>query len=152
MSDYVDPEGFDKKPWADRKRAVPLRTYSGTIKYKKRQKGWTEKDLLRVLQKIEPPATDPAGFFKRIWRAYVELIKKWLTWVFSLWAGFLDAEWIKTELLSFSFIIVDALAEASLTAIRQTVAGFQQRGEMQKVGIELMRKVGSAFGVSWKIL
>lgn len=45
-------------PWALRKRGVPLRTYSGEIKYKpapSRRHFWKAEDVERILAKIIPP-------------------------------------------------------------------------------------------------
>ncbi len=148
----IDPEGIDKKPWDDRRRAVPLRTYSGTIKYRKRQKGWTEKDLLRVLQKIEPDPADAAGFLERIFRAYITLLKKWIYWVFTAYAYLLQWDWLKTNLYELVEIVIDALAEAVRYWAREKFSGFLVAGEIQKIGIQLMSKIGSAFGVSWRKL
>lgn len=40
-------------PWSKQKRAVPLRTYSGDIVYKRSKHVWHVKDLERVAKKVE---------------------------------------------------------------------------------------------------
>lgn len=46
--------GDKDKPWDNRKRAIPLRTYSGEVKYKKKlPKPWTVRDIKRILARID---------------------------------------------------------------------------------------------------
>jgi len=41
------------KPWSEQKRAVPLRTYSGEVVYKRTKHVWHVKDLERISKKVE---------------------------------------------------------------------------------------------------
>lgn len=43
------------EPWSLRKRALPIRTYSGRIVYNRKPHIFTLRDAERILQKIQPP-------------------------------------------------------------------------------------------------
>jgi len=49
------------EPWTYRKRAVPLRTYSGRVVYNRKPHNFTMRDAERILAKIEPPETAQVG-------------------------------------------------------------------------------------------
>lgn len=60
--DYSD----DYPPWGKRVRVVPLRTYSGTVVYKRKVHRWTERDLARIMAKISPPDTADDSWMARL--------------------------------------------------------------------------------------
>lgn len=43
------------KPWENRTRAVPLRTFSGRVVYKRKKHFFTAEDAARIIKKLEPP-------------------------------------------------------------------------------------------------
>lgn len=46
------------KPWSEQKRAVPLRTYSGAVVYKRAKHVWHVKDLERISKNVEIDVDD----------------------------------------------------------------------------------------------
>jgi len=60
--DYSD----DYPPWGKRVRAVPLRTYSGKVVYKRKVHRWTERDLVRIMAKISPPDNADDSWMARL--------------------------------------------------------------------------------------
>lgn len=50
--DWSIPE-YPDKPWEKRKRATPLRTYSGSIKYDRPTHYFSDKDLERIMRKYK---------------------------------------------------------------------------------------------------
>lgn len=46
------------EPWTNRTRVVPICTYSGRIKYKRKKHLWTVKDAERIMAGLGTPAID----------------------------------------------------------------------------------------------
>lgn len=58
---YTGDYHHGNPPWSEQKRAVPKRTWSGVVVYKKRKHAWTIKDVERIAKKVEvvPVEDDP---------------------------------------------------------------------------------------------
>lgn len=76
------------KPWSERKRMIPERTYSGEIVYKRPRHYWTMKDLDRISEKVlvEPPANNQIDwideliiFFQKVTMKMLERILPFLS-------------------------------------------------------------------------
>lgn len=46
------------EPWTNRKRIVPLKTWSGQILYKRKKHYFTMRDVQKIILKLEPLETD----------------------------------------------------------------------------------------------
>lgn len=103
MKKPVDPEGINKKPWADRKRIVPLRTYSGSIRYQKRPgKGWTIKDFERISRKFgDFGPEENTDLVLSLWRIYRALIEKWVFVVVNWFLDRIDPSSLASTLAEF---------------------------------------------------
>lgn len=52
------------KPWSERKRAIPLCTWSGRVVYEKKKHFFTIRDIERISKKVVPPVVQSEEDFK----------------------------------------------------------------------------------------
>jgi len=69
------------EPWTYRKRALPLRTYSGKVVYRHTKNRFTMRDVERILAKVEPKDTeDPDSWVDSVMAflrgATIEMLRK----------------------------------------------------------------------------
>lgn len=139
-----DPEGEDKKPWADRKRVQPLRTYSGSIKYAKRQKGWTARDFERIAVKMGEMSIDDTSMAIRFWNIYINLVRKWLWAVFTFWGYIIG--W--NQLRGLIFPMAEMILEMERDIIEEEFFGwFDSVQRMREAKIFYIRRVQEIMGV-----
>jgi len=57
-TDFTGDYHHGNPPWSEQKRAVPLRTYSGSVVYKRNPHVWHMKDVERIAKKVEIDVDD----------------------------------------------------------------------------------------------
>lgn len=57
-TDWTGDYHHGNPPWSDQKRGVPLKTWSGSIVYKRKPHTWHVKDLERIAKKVEIDVDD----------------------------------------------------------------------------------------------
>lgn len=117
------------EPWTYRKRAMPLRTYSGRVVYNRKPHRFTVRDAERILAKIEPPETAEVGtwvdsIFNFLRRATIAMLEKILP--------FLDGRDVENfyevciEILD-RFFMIDTTDEQLEKAARRMIIGLADR-------------------------
>ncbi len=117
------------EPWSLRKRALPLRTFSGRVVYNRKPHFFTLRDAQRVLRKVEVPENVPAkswvqSVFEFLRTATIEMLDKLLP--------FLDGRDIENfyqvviEILD-RFFRIDADNQQLEMAARRLIIGLADR-------------------------
>ncbi len=117
------------EPWSLRKRALPLRTFSGRVVYNRKPHFFTLRDAQRILRKVEVPENVPAeswvqSVFTFLRTATIEMLDKLLP--------FLDGRDVENfyqvmiEILD-RFFRIDTDNQQLETAARRLIIGLADR-------------------------
>jgi len=124
------------EPWAERKRFIPLRTYSGKIKYKlppSRRHNWGPADVERILNKVVPAEKDdPAQWTDKL----IQTLKRATLAMMERMLWFLDASAVEsiydfgTSILDKIFQVPDRSTEENKKTARRIILYIAERAAL----------------------
>lgn len=108
MSQQGDYTNQGSEPWANRRRGIPLRTYSGKIKYAappSRRHFWKVEDVERILARLVKPDTEDADSWTR---RTIVILRRATLFMMERLMFFLDSETVK-QIYEWAIALLDKI-------------------------------------------